>query len=867
MRRRDARGARRARRAVVPPAVLRARRRRRLQAAGATTRATRWWPVSTHDLPTLAGWWRGPRPARCAQSLGLFAETRTCRRSSCSTARQDRAPLLRGPRSARPAARADARWPTPTGADEPMTPALAAASMPILARTPVGGDGGAARGRAGRGRAGQPARHDRRAPQLAAQAAARRSTRLAARRRASADAADVAARAIRAARRPRAQRAPPRADAVDPARHLPPAAPPRLQLRRRDAHPALPRAARHQPRLLLAVPARAAGQHARLRRRRPRRDQSRARRRRGLRRASCAALRAHGMGQLLDIVPNHMGVLGADNAWWLDVLENGQASLYAQLLRHRLASARRRARRARCCCRCSATTTAACSSAASCSWPSRPSSGSFALRYYEHRFPIDPRLRASLLRRASRVDGAGAAPGSSPSIAAGFGRLARALRADDDAALRAPGARQGGLQAPAGARSRPRTPALAQAIAPRSPTQRRSASRERAARAARARRPTGWPTGASPPTRSTTGASSTSTSWPRCAWSAEPCSRPRTASRSTSPPPASSTACASTTPTACATRRSTSSACSRATPAAPASSWPSRPGRGRPGRSTSSSRRSPRRTRSCPRRGRCTARPATASPRSSTACSSTAPPRRASTASGAPSPTTSAASRSTPTPASATSCAARLGSELHGAGERAAAHRARRPAHAATTPSPSLRDALAEVTACLPGLPHLHRRRRRRRRTGATSTGPSPRRGSAVRRPTPRCSTSCAAPCCGDAGEGAPPALARACPRLGGRASSSSPRRSRPRASRTPPSIATCAWSRSTRSAATRRSSASACAPSTRASAERAAHWPHTLLATVDARQQALRGRALPHRRALRDAGRLAPAAAPLVAP
>jgi (1->4)-alpha-D-glucan 1-alpha-D-glucosylmutase len=43
-----------------------------------------------------------------------------------------------------------------------------------------------------------------------------------------------------------------------------------------------------------------------------------------------AALREQGMGQLLDLVPNHMGVLGADNAWWLDVLENGPASLYAQ---------------------------------------------------------------------------------------------------------------------------------------------------------------------------------------------------------------------------------------------------------------------------------------------------------------------------------------------------------------------------------------------------------------------------------------------------------------------------------------------------------------------------------------------------------
>ncbi len=40
-------------------------------------------------------------------------------------------------------------------------------------------------------------------------------------------------------------------------------------------------------------------------------------------------LRRHGMGQIMDLVPNHMGVGGADNRWWLDVLEYGQASPYA----------------------------------------------------------------------------------------------------------------------------------------------------------------------------------------------------------------------------------------------------------------------------------------------------------------------------------------------------------------------------------------------------------------------------------------------------------------------------------------------------------------------------------------------------------
>ncbi|MDZ7781414.1 MAG: hypothetical protein U5K56_00175 [Halioglobus sp.] len=35
------------------------------------------------------------------------------------------------------------------------------------------------------------------------------------------------------------------------------------------------------------------------------------------------------MGQMLDIVPNHMAVAGGQNPWWWDVLENGPSSRYA----------------------------------------------------------------------------------------------------------------------------------------------------------------------------------------------------------------------------------------------------------------------------------------------------------------------------------------------------------------------------------------------------------------------------------------------------------------------------------------------------------------------------------------------------------
>ncbi len=45
--------------------------------------------------------------------------------------------------------------------------------------------------------------------------------------------------------------------------------------------------------------------------------------------ALTSALLRHGMGLILDFVPNHMGVMGADNGWWLDVLEWGEASPYA----------------------------------------------------------------------------------------------------------------------------------------------------------------------------------------------------------------------------------------------------------------------------------------------------------------------------------------------------------------------------------------------------------------------------------------------------------------------------------------------------------------------------------------------------------
>jgi len=48
-------------------------------------------------------------------------------------------------------------------------------------------------------------------------------------------------------------------------------------------------------------------------------------------RAFVQALRRRGMGHILDVVPNHMGIGQSANRWWQDVLENGPSSRYADL--------------------------------------------------------------------------------------------------------------------------------------------------------------------------------------------------------------------------------------------------------------------------------------------------------------------------------------------------------------------------------------------------------------------------------------------------------------------------------------------------------------------------------------------------------
>lgn len=45
--------------------------------------------------------------------------------------------------------------------------------------------------------------------------------------------------------------------------------------------------------------------------------------------AMVAALKERNMGQIVDFVPNHMGITDPNNNWWMDVLENGPSSTFA----------------------------------------------------------------------------------------------------------------------------------------------------------------------------------------------------------------------------------------------------------------------------------------------------------------------------------------------------------------------------------------------------------------------------------------------------------------------------------------------------------------------------------------------------------
>ncbi|HET7865312.1 MAG TPA: malto-oligosyltrehalose synthase, partial [Burkholderiaceae bacterium] len=113
-----------------------------------------------------------------------------------------------------------------------------------------------------------------------------------------------------------------------------------------------------------------------------------------------AALRAQGMGLLLDVVPNHMGVFSDSNPWWMDVLEHGEASRHAgyfdidwhpgdpeldgRLLLPVLGTPYGQAL-----------------DQGELRLAFDPAAGSLALHYHAHRFPLAPRSYAAILEPAA----------------------------------------------------------------------------------------------------------------------------------------------------------------------------------------------------------------------------------------------------------------------------------------------------------------------------------------------------------------------------------------------------------------------------------------------------------------------------------
>lgn len=141
-----------------------------------------------------------------------------------------------------------------------------------------------------------------------------------------------------------------------------------------------------------------------------------------------AALKRHGIGQVLDIVPNHMAVAGRENAWWWDVLENGPASRYASYFDIDWDPPERKL-------------------IASVLVPVLGDhygrvlengelqvvreGGAFVVRYHSHEVPVSPRSLDELLDRAAQRTGSD----ELASLATAFGRLPHALITEWDSVL------------------------------------------------------------------------------------------------------------------------------------------------------------------------------------------------------------------------------------------------------------------------------------------------------------------------------------------------------------------------------------------------------------------------------------------------
>jgi (1->4)-alpha-D-glucan 1-alpha-D-glucosylmutase len=153
----------------------------------------------------------------------------------------------------------------------------------------------------------------------------------------------------------------------------------------------------------------------------------------------CRALADRGMGQILDFVPNHMGIGKGENAWWHDVLEWGPDSRYQAYFDIDW-TPRQPWLRGKVLLPVLGDAYGAVLERGELALRFDDAAGSFGVAYFDRSFPICPRHYADILRR---VLAPASAPGVEPealirlgALAAGFAALGprsgRAHRAERD---------------------------------------------------------------------------------------------------------------------------------------------------------------------------------------------------------------------------------------------------------------------------------------------------------------------------------------------------------------------------------------------------------------------------------------------------
>ncbi|MEO8858773.1 MAG: malto-oligosyltrehalose synthase [Burkholderiaceae bacterium] len=113
--------------------------------------------------------------------------------------------------------------------------------------------------------------------------------------------------------------------------------------------------------------------------------------------------RSLGLGLLLDQVPNHMGVFGTDNPWWMDVLQNGRASEFARYFDIDW-DPPNAALRGKLLVPVLGDSYGSVLDSGAIELVLDVSAGALALRYHEHRLPLDPNSYPLVLRAAAQDD-------------------------------------------------------------------------------------------------------------------------------------------------------------------------------------------------------------------------------------------------------------------------------------------------------------------------------------------------------------------------------------------------------------------------------------------------------------------------------